>query len=161
MARANWYVEHFVFSRLAAVDDWLHDHSMDGSYLASVFCQWSQRRLFELEDEVGLYDAEPLISVEFVYDDGDQSLYSVKEHRDIPRSDSRWLHKWQENATYGSVFLLTEFIELCKTGCFIDYDGSGHLSNGSMMDTGYNVYPSELLKGNYDHSMSHIVWFNK
>ena len=76
---------------------------------------------------------------------------------------------------YGDVMTLKDFQEECKSGGFIDYDGSGHpagVESGTShaeghtffkghlrMDPNVTIRPSEYA--DVPEGTTHIVWFNK
>lgn len=62
---------------------------------------------------------------------------------------------------YGDLFTLEEFINLCKTGAFIDYDGAGYYATKSRMSRSSHAIPSEICDGKIDNSWSHVMWFNR
>ena len=79
---------------------------------------------------------------------------------------------------YGDLMTLETFIDDCKTGCLIDYDGHGYYSDGKMMSH-FGVVPSQITgngskldmkTGKYSKvsvekrilkEWSHVVWFNR
>jgi len=70
----------------------------------------------------------------------------------------------EPNAPYGDLITLMtveDFLELCKDGVFMDYDGHGKYSNGSFMACNERIKPSNALAGKLDPKFSHIVWFNR
>lgn len=61
---------------------------------------------------------------------------------------------------YGNVMSLEEFIECCKSGGFIDYDGYGsYVKDGQR--TNITVYPSDVKHGAIRTEFDKIVWFNR
>lgn len=54
------------------------------------------------------------------------------------------------------------FIETCKQGAFIDYDGFAEYANEThiLVDKGF-LYPSDILAENFDKTQTYIVWYNK
>lgn len=62
---------------------------------------------------------------------------------------------------YGDHMPLQEFIDSCKSGCLIDYDGCGNYATSDQMARDKTVYPSEVLDGDIDWNFSHVVWFNR
>lgn len=55
---------------------------------------------------------------------------------------------------------LKEFVEACKDGCFIDYDGYGVYAD----DYGYTsiyISPSDVTRGHYRKDFQYVCWFNK
>lgn len=60
----------------------------------------------------------------------------------------------------GDLMTLDEFIEDCKSGCFIDYDGYGYYSDG-VYETDIKVYPSNVLDGEIQYKWTHVNWYNR
>ena len=61
---------------------------------------------------------------------------------------------------YGEVMSLTEFIEYCKDGWFIDYDGYGrYVKNGK--ETNIEIYPSDVKNNCIRHEFDTIIWYNR
>lgn len=56
-----------------------------------------------------------------------------------------------------------EFIDSCKRGWFIDYDGVGDLSDGFFLSMSHKIYPSEVKRGTYEWPLwaTHVVWYNR
>lgn len=61
---------------------------------------------------------------------------------------------------YGYLMTLGEFIEACRTGSFIDYDGIGNYATETQVSN-VEVSPSDVVQGNVDARWTHIVWFNR
>jgi len=61
---------------------------------------------------------------------------------------------------YGDLMTLKEFIESCKDGMFIDYDGVGHYATETEM-TDIEVYPSDITNGDIQYEWTHVCWFNR
>jgi hypothetical protein len=61
---------------------------------------------------------------------------------------------------YGDHMTIVSFIDNCKAGGFIDYDGSGNYATDKEMSD-ISVYPSDIKAGKYRKDFTHIVWFNK
>ena len=61
---------------------------------------------------------------------------------------------------YGDLIEINEFIDMCKRGSFIDYDGVGNYSDGTEMSE-IEVSPSDITSGNIIHGWTHVVWFNR
>lgn len=60
---------------------------------------------------------------------------------------------------YGDLIPVAEFMDSCKRGFFIDYDGSGcPVKDGKMMSS-VTVIPSKL--GEIPEDATHIMWFNR
>ena len=61
---------------------------------------------------------------------------------------------------YGDVMSLEEFIDCCKSGGFIDYDGHGsYVKDGQRTDI--TVYPSDVEHGAIRKEFDKIIWFNR
>jgi hypothetical protein len=61
---------------------------------------------------------------------------------------------------YGHVMQISKFIESCRSGGFIDYDGNGNYIEGDKM-TSINIYPSDVKHGAIRPGFDKIVWFNR
>lgn len=60
---------------------------------------------------------------------------------------------------YGDVMPLKDFIEHCKIGNFIDYDGFGrYVKDGK--ETNITIYPSDVENGEIRPDFDTIIWFN-
>ena len=55
---------------------------------------------------------------------------------------------------------LSEFVEACLRGGFVDNDGVGYYSDGKTVGA-EAVCPSDVVCGLTNHECSHVVWFNK
>lgn len=61
---------------------------------------------------------------------------------------------------YGDKMDLIDFIDTCKDGGFIDYDGSGnYMKDGKMSDI--SIYPSDVKFNSIRKDFDTMVWFNK
>lgn len=61
---------------------------------------------------------------------------------------------------YGDVMSLETFIECCKSGGFIDYDGSGNYAkDGQMSDI--SIHPSDVDVNMIRKDFDTVVWFNR
>lgn len=60
----------------------------------------------------------------------------------------------------GGKMTLKDFIEACKSGCFIDYDGYGYYGTDTeeLKNLG-EVYLSQYRK--LDKTQTHIYWYNR
>ena len=67
----------------------------------------------------------------------------------------------EEIPEYADVFEMKEFIQCCKCGGFIDYDGYGHPAVNNLMNEDILLKPSEILEDKYDKRFTHMVWFNR
>lgn len=61
---------------------------------------------------------------------------------------------------YGDVYTIDVFVELCKEGSLIDYDGSGYYAYVDKMSR-MNALPSKMVVGDIEKEFTHVVWFNK
>lgn len=55
---------------------------------------------------------------------------------------------------------IEEFISCCKSGSFIDYDGSGNYATDTQ-ESNISIYPSDITEGVYRNDFTHVVWYNK
>lgn len=60
--------------------------------------------------------------------------------------------------TYGDVMTVADFLESCRDGMFIDYDGHGHAAKDGWCSS-IRIYPSALESIPSD--ATHIVWYNR
>ena len=58
------------------------------------------------------------------------------------------------------IYTLSSFKSMCKSGGFIDYDGSGVYSDG-IQKSDIAIYPSDIIAGNYRKDFTHVIWYNK
>ena len=76
--------------------------------------------------------------------------------------------KFTKTNNYGSgpededdVYTVAEWIDHCKGGSFIDYDGYGYRVKDGKQG-GPAVHPSMVTSGTFEpYDATHIVWFNK
>ena len=62
------------------------------------------------------------------------------------------------------VLELKEFIEDCKNGNFIDYDGFGYYSNSRIVhkdNDELRVYPSQITGGIIKSEYKYVHWYNR
>ena len=66
------------------------------------------------------------------------------------------------------IYTIAEFIETCKIGAFIDYDGHGcftaQLKTGEYVESGINIHPSGILKmliSELPSWATHVIWYNR
>lgn len=59
------------------------------------------------------------------------------------------------------VMTMEEFIDHCKAGSFIDYDGMGQYADETHVLAREWVYPSMVINGTIDKSYSHVTWYNR
>ena len=64
---------------------------------------------------------------------------------------------------YGDHMTMGEFIEHCRDGGFINYDGFGNYATDTEVldEPSIDVKPSMVLDGTIDLTWSHIVWYNR
>lgn len=66
-----------------------------------------------------------------------------------------------EQSEFGDLLTITEFMEYCDSGGFIDYDGSGNLATETK-ESSINIYPSNRLKTlTLNPWATHIMWYNR
>lgn len=73
-------------------------------------------------------------------------LVQTPELRDIP--------------PYGTHMSLDEFMEYCKSGMFIDYDGSGNYATEDQ-ESNINICPSDIVAEKVRKDFGYVVWYNK
>lgn len=67
---------------------------------------------------------------------------------------------YEEIPTYGTLMSLNEFVDCCKSGGFIDYDGSGnYVKNGQMSNI--TILPSDVKLNMVRKDFDQIIWFNR
>ena len=62
------------------------------------------------------------------------------------------------------VLTLDDFIEDCKSGCLIDYDGFGYYSNSKSEHEDRDelrVYPSQVTQGTVNREYRYVHWYNR
>jgi len=65
--------------------------------------------------------------------------------------------KWDDD-----VYTLKQFVDMCESGGFIDYDGFGvYADKEKKMKTNIKVYPSDITSGKYRKDFTHVVWYNR
>jgi hypothetical protein len=81
------------------------------------------------------------------------------DENDTPTPKTRKLVAIPE---YGDHMPIRQWIEMCVSGSFIDYDGMANYATESQMDdSGEWVYPSQAVRGDIKDGWSHVVWFNR
>ena len=58
------------------------------------------------------------------------------------------------------IMSIEQFIEFCKDGSFIDYDGSGYYCIDNKMSD-IVIYPSDVISNNIRQGFDKIVWYNR
>jgi hypothetical protein len=61
---------------------------------------------------------------------------------------------------YGDHMTMETFVNCCKDGGFINYDGSGNYATATEMSD-ISVSPSDIMSGVYRKDFTHVVWFNR
>jgi len=81
----------------------------------------------------------------------------------ISREKSNPLKKRYEltpHKEYSDVMELDDFIQNCKLGGFIDYDGVGYYATATHEST-VKVRPSEVMDGLVNREFTHVAWYNR
>lgn len=65
-----------------------------------------------------------------------------------------------EVPSYGSVYTVLEFAQMCKSRFFIDYDGYGHPVLGGKAKPSCWVKPSSY-DTDIPEEATHVVWYNR
>jgi len=61
---------------------------------------------------------------------------------------------------YGYLINMQDFIDSCKCGMFIDYDGYGEYATKNMVSD-IKVRPSDYFKGKLRTQFSFVLWYNR
>lgn len=69
-------------------------------------------------------------------------------------------YKLEEIPDYGDVMTLEDFIECCKSGGFIDYDGSGNYARDGKMSN-ITIKASDVRHNTIRTDFDTVVWFNR
>jgi hypothetical protein len=62
---------------------------------------------------------------------------------------------------YGDLFPVNTFVEYCKEGLFINYDGSGYYADEDGFYRDLPALPSQIIKGEINKEFKFVIWFNK
>lgn len=68
--------------------------------------------------------------------------------------------EWEDIKNGEHVCNMEDFIDCCKTKCFIDYDGHGDYADGKRK-TNINIKPSHVMNGDHLTEFTHVVWYNR
>lgn len=69
-------------------------------------------------------------------------------------------YELSELPDYGDVMKLKDFIECCKEGLFINYDGYGrYVKDGK--ETNVEIYPSDVKNDCIRYEFDTIIWYNR
>jgi len=61
---------------------------------------------------------------------------------------------------HGDLMTMEDFVQDCRDGRFVDYDGHGNYSDGeNIYEHVPNIRPSDVLYGTVDERFSHVVWY--
>ena len=61
---------------------------------------------------------------------------------------------------YGKHMIMDKFVKGCEYHTFTDDDGSGYYATKDKI-TNIEIYPSDVVSGNYREDFDYVVWFNK
>jgi hypothetical protein len=61
---------------------------------------------------------------------------------------------------FGDRMSVADFVACCKSGGFIDYDGSGTYVRGKE-ESNISIYPSDVKAGMVRKDFDEIIWYNK
>lgn len=62
--------------------------------------------------------------------------------------------------SYGDKMTIREFVECCKEGLFIDYDGVGYYATDDQ-ESDIFILPSHVSMGMVRTDFTHVIWFNR
>lgn len=62
--------------------------------------------------------------------------------------------------SYGNKMTIREFVECCKAGGFIDYDGIGYYATDDQ-ESDVFILPSHVAMGLVRTDFTHVIWFNR
>jgi hypothetical protein len=74
---------------------------------------------------------------------------------ELEEKDIKWSKK-----DYGDLFTIEKFIEHCKCGALIDYDGHGNYATKDLVSN-IIVRPSDVKNGTILKKYKYIMWYNK
>jgi len=63
--------------------------------------------------------------------------------------------------SFGDLMTLNEFIENCKSGLLIDWDGTGYYSDEDGYYMSFAAKPSDVIEGKIKTVFTNVIWFNK
>lgn len=69
-------------------------------------------------------------------------------------------NRYRSIEEHDDVYTLDDFLETCKSGMFVDSDGSGHYAKEGVIYWA-NANPSDFMAGRINKEYTHVVWFNK
>lgn len=62
--------------------------------------------------------------------------------------------------SYGDKMTIRKFVECCKAGRFIDYDGIGYYATDDQ-ESDVFILPSHVAMGLVRTDFTHVIWFNR
>ena len=62
--------------------------------------------------------------------------------------------------TFGSVYFIDEFCDLCESGCITDYDGFGYFLSDDGIESDLSVFNPKVTT-EYAEKYNFVVWYNK
>lgn len=68
--------------------------------------------------------------------------------------------KFSELPSHGHIMSLDDFIDIVKSGGFIDYDGSGNYVKDGL-ESDITIYPSDVKNNAIRIDFDTIVWYNR
>ena len=89
------------------------------------------------------FDESLSIAVEGGQNDG---AGGIKKYRNIEEGDD--------------IYTLDEFLEECRSGLFLDTDGSGNYAKEGVIYW-VDANPSDFMAGRINKEYTHVAWFNK
>jgi hypothetical protein len=102
------------------------------------------------------------LPLDLSYQDFQKSLEPYSKKVEKLNQEKRLLKvpTFEELPNYGHTMSIDEFIECCKSGMFIDYDGHGNYIKNNMMSD-ITIYPSDIKADKYRKDFNQIIWFNR
>lgn len=62
----------------------------------------------------------------------------------------------------GDLMTKQDFVDACRSGALIDYDGFGDLATETHHCSDFRVYPSQCrLSGGWPKWATHVLWYNR
>jgi len=68
--------------------------------------------------------------------------------------------KLKDKDGHGSLMTLEDFVDSCKSGGFIDYDGFGNYSTKDKISD-ITIYPSDVEANELRSNFTHVTWYNR
>ncbi len=102
------------------------------------------------------------------------TIVAIIDHVEIEQGEGKLdvKNKWEAIDPEDDVFTMVQFIGMCTSRGFLDYDGFGsYARNVEKFDGGWSgeklrgmdheISPSMVVAGKIDESYSHVVWYNR